>query len=72
MAHCVNNDLGLGNLIENQKGIWRCRQTAHGRIVHAGADKRIKREKIDDRLNAGLNALRALRGMSGNVVQYRV
>jgi hypothetical protein len=38
MAHSVDDDLCLSDLVENQIRIWRRRQTANDRIIRANAD----------------------------------
>ncbi len=40
-------------------------------IVRAGADLGMKQQKVDDRLNSGLNAARPTWRMSGDVVKDR-
>jgi hypothetical protein len=61
MPHRVNDDLGLRDLIENEIGIRGHDQPSDGGIVGAGADTRVTRQKIDQRLNALLDAPGALR-----------
>ena len=52
----MNDDFGLGGLVENDIGVRRRREAADDRIVRAGADVGINQQKVDDGLNAGLNA----------------
>jgi hypothetical protein len=65
----VNDDLGFRGLVKNQIGIWQRGHAPDGRIVRAGADAGIKQQKIDDRLNARLNAPRALRRIGLDVIE---
>jgi hypothetical protein len=71
MPNGMDDDFGLGRLIENEIGIRRRRHSADGRIVRAGADIRMRQQKIDDELNARLNVPGALRRMSRDVVEER-
>ena len=64
----MDDDFALRSLIENQKWIWQCRQTANDRIIRASAHTRMQRKKFDQHPNAILNALRASRGLIGNVI----
>jgi len=61
MANSMDDDLGFRGLVENQVGVRQRCHAPDGRIVRACADAGIKQQKIDDCLNAGLNAPRALR-----------
>jgi len=61
MANGMDDDLGFRGLVENQ--VW-VRQRCHasdGRIVRACADAGIQQQKVDDGLNAGVNAPGTLR-----------
>ncbi len=60
MADRVDDNLRLGDFVENQIRIrWRT-QTANNRIIGANANIRVNQEQINDALNASLYALRAL------------
>jgi hypothetical protein len=59
MTNGVDDDLGFRGLIENQVGVRQGCHATDGRIVRTRADARIKQQKIDDRLYAGMNAPRA-------------
>jgi hypothetical protein len=61
MTHGVNNDFGFSGLVKNDIRIGRCRQTANGGIIGANADVGMKQEKVDNSLNASLDALGSLR-----------
>ena len=61
MTDGVNDDLGFGGFAENEIGVGRRRQATNARVVRAGADVGIKQRKLDDGLNAGLNASGTLR-----------
>jgi hypothetical protein len=67
----VDDDLCFGDLVEDEIWVRRGREASNGRIVRADADMRMNQEKVDDRLDASLHALRALRRMSGDVIEDR-
>ena len=45
MTHGVDDDLRLGNLVENEIGIGRRRQTANDWVIGTDADIRMNREQ---------------------------
>jgi hypothetical protein len=51
MAHGVDDDLCLADLVENEIGIRICHQAANDRIIRADANIRIDKEQVDDCLN---------------------
>jgi len=53
----MNDDFGFCGFVKNDVRVGRCRQTADSGIICAHADVRVKQEKVDNSLNAGLNAL---------------
>ena len=60
MADRVDDNLRLGDFVENQIRIrWRA-QTANNRIIGANTNIRVNQEQIDDALYGSLYALRAL------------
>jgi len=68
----MDDDLGFCRLVENHVAVRQCRQAPNGRIIRAGADAGIQQQKVDDRLNASLNAPRALRRVGRDVIEDRV
>jgi hypothetical protein len=62
----------LSNVSRPSQAFRRGRiQAANNRIGRADPDVRMGQQKIDDRLDARLNAFRALRRMRGDVIKYR-
>jgi hypothetical protein len=57
----VDDDFGFVDLVEDEIRIWRRRQTPNGRVIRSDANMRMSQKKVDNGLNARLNALRALR-----------
>jgi hypothetical protein len=57
----VNDDLSLGRFVKNEVWVRRGVQAANNWIGCADPDMRMDREKVDDRLDARLNAFGALR-----------
>ncbi len=60
MTDGVNDDFSLRRFVENHIGVRQGYHAPDGWIIRAGADAGIKQQKLDDRLNTGLNAPRAL------------
>src|SRR6516162_1794476 len=60
MANRVNDDLALGDLVENQVRVRRHWHPADGRIICATPDVGMQQQKIGERLDAGLNPPGAL------------
>jgi hypothetical protein len=56
MPDSVNDDLGLGNFLEDQIRVWRRRHAADDRIVGSAANVGILQQQLGDRANAQLNA----------------
>src|SRR5712691_8424197 len=71
MADGVDDDLGFGDLVEDEIRVRRGRQASNDRIIRADADMGMNQEKVDDRLYARLNPLCALWRMGRNVVEDR-
>jgi mRNA-degrading endonuclease YafQ of YafQ-DinJ toxin-antitoxin module len=61
MPHSMNDDFGFCGFIKNEIGIGRRREATDGGIICASADVGMKQEKVDNSLNADLNALGSLR-----------
>jgi len=72
MANSMDDDLGFGDLIENQIGIRRYRHAPNGWVVRAPADVGMKQEKINDGLHARLNAPYTLRRAARDMIEDRV
>ena len=68
----MDDDLGLSDLIKNKVGIRRRCHASDGRVVRARADLGVKHQKVDDRLNAGLNTSRSTRRIGGDVIENRI
>jgi hypothetical protein len=56
----MNDDLVLCGLVKNAIRIRRCGLPADDGIIRAGGDVGMKQEKVDNSLNASLNALGSL------------
>ena len=69
MANRVVDDLGFRCLVQNQIEVRQRGHAPDSGVVRAGADAGIQQQKVDDRLNAGVNAPCTLRGMSRDVVE---
>ena len=69
MTNSMDDDLGLGDLVENQIGKGRYRHAPDGWVVRSPADVGMKQEKIDDGFNACLNAPCTLRRMSRDIIE---
>ena len=61
MAHGMDDDFCFCNFIKNEIGIRGRREATDGEIICAGADAGMKQEKVNNSLNASLNALGSLR-----------
>jgi len=70
MTNGMDDYFGVRGLVKHQIGVRRCRHTANGQIVSARADIGVQQQKIDDRLNAGLNATGAQWRMDGDMTKY--
>jgi hypothetical protein len=60
MAHRMNDNLGLGNLVENNIRVGWCRQAADHGIVRLAPDVGMEREKVGHGLDPRLNSPRSL------------
>jgi hypothetical protein len=60
MADRVDDDLGLGGLIENKIRIRQRRQTANNRIICTNTDIGMNQEQANKAPYSSLNALRPL------------
>jgi hypothetical protein len=55
MTYGVNDNLGRRRFVKVDVRVGQGCQAADGRVIRASADAGMEQEKIDDRLNAGLN-----------------
>ena len=69
MSNGMNDDLGLRSLVENQMGVRRHRHPTDSWIVGPAAE--VGQQQVSQDLNAGPNPPRALRRMSGDVIEDR-
>jgi hypothetical protein len=72
MTHGVDDDLCLGDLVDDQIGIRSRHQPANGRIIRVDANIRIDQEQVDDSLYSRLDALRSMWRMDSDVVKDRI
>jgi len=56
MTNGMDNDFALTDFVKDEIRIRRGRHPPDKRIVRAGANVGMKQQKIDDRLNAGVNS----------------
>jgi hypothetical protein len=61
VANGVYDDLILGNLVENEKRVWRCAQTADRRIIRRRTYSGMGQEQSGDPLDSLLDAFRTAR-----------
>lgn len=61
MTNGVDDDLHFRNLVIDEEGIWRRRQTANGGVICAHANVGMIEEQINHVFYASLNARRPLR-----------
>ncbi|TCL96834.1 hypothetical protein C8J38_1011198 [Rhizobium sp. PP-WC-2G-219] len=61
MPHGMNNDLGLGDLVENQVGIGQRDQTTNRGILRTGAGERLILKLLDQGLDTLHDPTRTLR-----------
>jgi hypothetical protein len=71
MPNRANNDLDICHFIENQDGIRGRHDAIDARIVCPYSDMRMEREKLDDFLNASVNAPRPLRRLDRDAIKDR-
>ena len=70
MSHRDDNYLLVGRFVKNQIWVGRCYNSAHGRKAGEPTATRILRYEIDNRLNAALNAVGALRGLQRDIGEH--
>jgi hypothetical protein len=61
MTDSMNDDLGLGGLVENEVAVARSPDTPDNWTIRMGCDDGMQQQRIDDGLNAGWNAASTLR-----------
>jgi hypothetical protein len=69
MTDGVDDDLHFVHRVENEKGIWRRRQTANGGVIRLDANIGMMQKQVDHVFDASLNARRPLRRMRGDIVE---
>ena len=70
MANSMDDNLGSGDLVENQIGIRRYHHASNDWVFCAPAHIGMKQEKIDDRLHARLNAPLVMLDMVEDCVEF--
>jgi hypothetical protein len=69
VTHRVNDDLGVGHLVEDEIWIWLRRHAPNGGIIGYRTSQRIPEQQIGNRANSSLDAFGSLRGTINDVIQ---